>query len=65
MSQMKTVEDENLRLKRMSADLSMQADLLQEALGQKQIGRLKAARWPRLRKHDEGSTWRWSVGPLG
>jgi putative transposase len=35
MSQMKTVEDENLRLKRMYADLSMLADLLQESLGQK------------------------------
>ena len=29
------VEDENRRLKRMYADLSMQADLLKEALGKK------------------------------
>ena len=35
MSQMKTLEDENRRLKRMFADLSMQADLLKEALGKK------------------------------
>ena len=28
ISQMKSIDDENLRLKRMYADLSMQADLL-------------------------------------
>lgn len=33
MSQMKALKDENRRLKRMYADLSMQADLLKEALG--------------------------------
>ncbi len=33
MSQMKALEEENRRLKRMYADLSMQADLLKEALG--------------------------------
>ncbi len=33
ISQMKAMEDENRRLKRMYADLSMQADLLREALG--------------------------------
>lgn len=33
MSQMKALEDENRRLKRMFADLSMQAELLKEALG--------------------------------
>ena len=33
--QMKSLEDENRRLKRMYADLSMQADLLKEALGKK------------------------------
>ena len=33
MSQMKALEDENRRLKRMFADLAMQADLLREALG--------------------------------
>ncbi len=35
MSQMKALEDENRRLKRMFADLSMQADLLKEALEKK------------------------------
>ena len=35
ISQMKLLEDENRRLKRMYADLSMQADLLKEALGKK------------------------------
>ena len=35
MSQMKALEDGNRRLKRMYADLSMQADLLKEALGKK------------------------------
>ena len=33
ISQMKAMEDENRRLKRMYADLSMQNDLLKEALG--------------------------------
>jgi len=32
MSQKRALEDENRRLKRMYADLSMQADLLKEAL---------------------------------
>ena len=32
---LKTLEDENRRLKRMFADLSMQADPLREALGRK------------------------------
>lgn len=35
MSQMKALEDENRRLKRMFADLSMQAGFLLEALGRK------------------------------
>ena len=35
MSQMKTLDDENRRLKRMFADLSMQNELLKEALGKK------------------------------
>lgn len=35
ISQMKALEDENRRLKRMFADLSIQADLLKEALGKK------------------------------
>lgn len=35
MSQMKAMEEENRRVKRMFADLSMQADLLREALAKK------------------------------
>ena len=35
ISHMKAMEEDNLRLKRMYADLSMQADLLKEALGKK------------------------------
>jgi putative transposase len=35
MSQLKALEEDNRRLKRMYADLSMQADLLKEALGKK------------------------------
>lgn len=46
INQMKEMEDENRRLKRMFADLSMQADLLKEALGKKRPGHLSVARWP-------------------
>ena len=35
VSQMKAMEEENRQLKRMYADLSMQNDLLKEALGKK------------------------------
>ena len=35
ISQMTAIEDENRRLKRMYADLSMQADQLKEVLGKK------------------------------
>jgi len=35
MSEMKSMEDENRRLKKMFAELSMQNDLLKEALGKK------------------------------
>jgi putative transposase len=38
VSQMKAMEEENRRLKRMYADLSMQTDLLKEALGKKVTG---------------------------
>jgi putative transposase len=33
ISQMKSLEDENRRLKKMYAEMSMQAELLREALG--------------------------------
>ncbi|OQP83118.1 transposase [Rhizobium rhizosphaerae] len=42
MSQMEALEEENRRLKRMYADLSMQADLLKEALGKNEA----AIPWP-------------------
>ncbi len=35
ISQMKALDDENRRLKKMYAELSMQNDLLKEALGKK------------------------------
>ena len=35
LSQMKALEDENRRLKKMYAEMSMQAELLKEALGKK------------------------------
>jgi putative transposase len=35
MSQMKALEEEDIRLKRMYADLSTQVNLLKEALGKK------------------------------
>jgi len=35
ISQMKGIEDENRRLKKMFAELSMQNELLKEALGKK------------------------------
>ena len=35
VSQMKALKEENRRLKRMCAELSMQADLLKQALGKK------------------------------
>ena len=35
ISQMKALEDENRRLKKMYAEISMQAELLKEVLGKK------------------------------
>ncbi|OYR32544.1 putative transposase [Brucella lupini] len=35
ISQMKALEDENRRLKKMYAEMSMQTELLKEALGKK------------------------------
>jgi len=40
----KAMEDENRRLKRMYADLSMQADLLKEALGKKARSAISTSR---------------------
>ena len=46
VSEMKAMADENRRLKRMYAEMSMQNDLLKEALGKKRYGHLRGARWP-------------------
>ena len=46
VSQMKTTADENRRLKRMYAEMSMQNDLLKEALRKKRQGHLRGGRWP-------------------
>ena len=46
ISEMKAMAEENRRLKRMYAEMSMQNDLLKEALGKKRQGRLSVARWP-------------------
>ena len=55
ISQMKSIEEENRRLKKMFAELSMQNELLKEALGKKYTGHLSAARWPGLLWRDAGS----------
>ena len=60
--QMKSIEDENRRLKKMFAELSMQNELLKEALGKEQTGPLNAARWPELRRRGKGSALRWPAG---
>ncbi len=65
ISQMKTVEDENRRLKKMSAELSMQNELLKEALGKKLSGHFNAARWPRGRWQSGASASRWHAESLG
>ena len=57
MSQMKALEDENRRLKRMFADLSMQADLLKEALGKSDTAS-SAPRTGREGGGDEGRQYR-------
>ncbi len=46
ISEMKGIEDENRRLKKMYAELSMQNELLKEALGKKYPGHPSVGRWP-------------------
>ncbi len=67
ITQTKALEDENRRLKKMFAELSMQNELLKEALGKKRsalhcpegkcahLPWVNAARWPGLRWRDLGS----------
>jgi putative transposase len=47
ISDMKVMEDENRRLKKMFAELSMQNELLKEALGKRRGGNRCAGIWPR------------------
>ena len=46
MSQLKELQDENRRLKKMYADAQLSAELLKEALAKKWCGHLSAVRWP-------------------
>ena len=55
IAQTKAIEDENRRLKKMFAELSMQNELLKEARGKKEFGHLNAARWPGMRWQVVGS----------
>lgn len=64
IAQTKAIEEQNRRLKKMFAELSVKNELLMEALGKKP-GHLNAARWPRLRWSDAGSALPWPAGPLG
>jgi hypothetical protein len=65
VSQMKAMEEEQRRLKRMYADLRMQNDLLKEALRKKSIGHLNGARWPKRRcQHCAGLPGLWGQRDL-
>ena len=64
ISQMKALEDENRRLKKMYAEMSMQAELLKEALGKKLSGQPCVGGWPRKRWRAVGSALRWPAAPL-
>ncbi len=55
MSELKAMAEETRRLKRLYAEMSMQNDLLKEALGKKRQGRLNAKRWPETLFKDIGS----------
>ena len=46
ISQMKALEDENRRLKKMYAEERLKADILQEAITKKWSGHLSDVRWP-------------------
>jgi putative transposase len=46
MSQLKELQDENRRLKKMYADAQLSAELLKEAMAKKWCGHLNAGRWP-------------------
>ena len=46
MSQLKELQDENRRLKKMYAEAQLNADLLTEAMAKKWWGHLNEGRWP-------------------
>ena len=62
VSEMKAMAEENRRLKRMYAEMSMQNDLLKEALRKKHYGRLKGARWPLKLLPTKMSALHWPAG---
>ena len=45
MSRLKELEDENRRLKKMYAEVQLQADVLKEAMAKKWWSRLNVVRW--------------------
>ena len=45
MSRLKELEDENRRLKKMYAEVQLQADVLKEAMAKKWWSRLRVERW--------------------
>ena len=48
MSRLKELEDENRRLKKMYAEVQLQADVLKEAMAKKWWSRLSVERWRSL-----------------
>lgn len=63
VSRMKVMKDENRRLKRMYADLSMQADLLKEALGKKVAGPSQRREMAENAVARRGQALPWPAGP--
>jgi len=59
ISEMKQLQAENARLKRMYADIAMQNELVKEALAKKSHGHLSDERWPNKRSLRAVSALRW------
>ena len=64
IGRMKEIEDENKRLKKMYAEMSMQNDVLKEALGKKWGDRRNARRWRRGRSSIAASALQVPAEPL-
>ena len=64
MVRMKELEAENKRLKKMYAEMSMQNDLIKEAMANKWSGRLTAKRWPNGLWRTARSAFVWPAWPL-